>query len=114
MTALMTIPPIAVQSRQYIRATVQGNDNTGVIDPTPYPVAFDFVPTDTSPQLADTWYTGSWQVTTQIGLPNIYKALCLIGPGGTVALAAGSYDVWVMVTRSPEIAMSMAGSILLY
>ena len=34
---------------------------------------------------------------------------CLVGPSGTVTLAAGDYVVWVQVNHSPELTALIAG-----
>jgi hypothetical protein len=54
-----------------------------------------------------TWYAGAWLLgTTSIG----FIAQCLVGAGGLVTLAAGqTYDVWSMVTSSPEVPRKFAG-----
>jgi hypothetical protein len=41
-----------------------------------------------------------------------YVAQCLTGPGGVVTLAAGkSYDVWSMITGTPESPARYAGTL---
>ena len=46
------------------------------------------------------WKSATW---TTLTAPTRYLATCLVGPGGTVTLADGSYEVWVKVTTTPEI-----------
>ena len=48
------------------------------------------------------WKAATWE-TDATGDPPRYLARCLVGPAGTVTLAAGLYDVWVKVTHSPEL-----------
>ena len=55
--------------------------------------------------------TSSWE-TDATTTPNTYLARCLVGPGGTVALAAGTYEVWVKITDSPEIPVLRSGTLV--
>lgn len=48
------------------------------------------------------WKPATW-LTVTATTPDTYYARCLVGPAGTVTLTAGSYDVWVRVTDSPEV-----------
>jgi len=52
------------------------------------------------------WKAATWTTLTS---PTRYLATCLVGPGGTVTLADGSYEVWVKVTATPEIPVLFSG-----
>lgn len=71
-------------------------------NPTGDVVLFAFTPLTyplTAPSGGD-WNTGSWEI-----FPGpAYWAQCLVGPvDGGVALAQGTYQVWVQVVDSPEV-----------
>lgn len=104
---------IPALSRQFIIVSIEGKDDNGVIDPTPFPVDFAFLPQDESPSVSTVWYTGEWFTDTQPYLPEIYMAKVLIGPGGQVALTAGSWDVYVRVTHTVEQPIEKADTILI-
>lgn len=42
-----------------------------------------------------------------------YDVKTLVGPSGQVALPAGTYDVWVRIDDSTELAVRKAGSLLI-
>lgn len=67
-------------------------------NPTSDSVVFAFTAPGTKPTGSTTWYAGSWEIAN-----GNYLARCLVGPTGTVTLAAGTYSVWVKITDSPEI-----------
>lgn len=70
------------------------------IDITAQPVSIAVTDAAARPVAAD-WKTASWD-------GNVAKTL--IGPG-VLALAPGSYKVWVKVTDSPEVPVMAAGTI---
>jgi len=95
-------------SLQYVTAqiTVQAGN------PTADTVQFAFTTAGADPQPSD-WKTGSWATVT--GLPTgVYVAQCLVGPSGAVQLTAGTYQVWVKITDSPEIPVLQAGTLQIY
>jgi|SRR5579859_7365161 len=69
-------------------------------NPTADLVQFAFPPLTIPATSPAVWYTGSW-----VTFPGpSYWAECLVGPvNGGVPLAAGSYQVWVKITDSPEV-----------
>lgn len=81
-------------------------------NPTTDPVAIAFTTPGTDPQSGD-WKTASWNTTVTLGT-NQYEAQCLVGPGGTVTLATGSYQIWVKVTDNPEVPQLPAGMLTIY
>jgi hypothetical protein len=66
-------------------------------------MAFLSVPPPTQPTSLQ-WNTATW--LTQ---GSSYIALCLVGPGGTIALTQGQWYVWLKITGSPEIPVKYAG-----
>lgn len=67
-----------------------------------WPVAIAIIPkTKIRPEVAD-WKVSEWQDDS---------ARLLIGPGTSLELASGHYDVWVKVTAAPEDAVRRAGSL---
>ena len=95
-------------SLQYVDPVVtclKGNPTTDVVQ-----MAFTTVGVD--PQPTD-WKTASWDTTATLGT-NQYLAQCLVGPGGTVTLAVGSYQYWVKVTDNPEIPELPVGMLTIY
>lgn len=54
-----------------------------------------------------TFYTAIWEAAGAA-----WKAGCLVGPGGTVTLPVGDYDVYVKVTSTPEIPIHQATAFL--
>ena len=80
--------------RQFVEYEVTAKDNTGALLPLGSDaVQFAFMQGDTKPAPGD-WHTGSWVAAG--------VAAILVGPSGTVTLAAGTYSVWLQVTDSPE------------
>lgn len=70
-------------------------------NPTTDTVQMAFTTQGVNPQPSD-WKTATWNTTVTLGA-NQYMAQCLVGPGGTVQLAAGSYQYWVKITDNPEV-----------
>lgn len=97
---------ISAESLEYIRIPVIASVNSVIINPTTDVVKMAFLASSSAPTVGD-WQTASWDIAG----PNQYQAQCLIGPGGTIALAKGSYYVWVMVTDNPEIVVRQVGTI---
>ena len=87
-------------SLQFVGAYVTALVNGATYNPTSDAVAFAFTASGVDPQVSD-WVAGAWE--TVAGPPTQYKAKCRVGPGGTITLGKGLYDVWVKVTDSPEV-----------
>lgn len=81
-------------------------------NPTTDTVQMAFTTQGVNPQPGD-WKTATWNTTVALGA-NQYMAQCLVGPGGTVQLAAGSYQYWVKVTDNPEIPQLPVGMLTIY
>jgi len=96
---------LSVLSLQYVKTSVQARVNGVVINPTNDAVQFAFPAPGVNPVPGD-FKVGSWETTTG----GAYYARCLVGPGGTVALTVGTYDVWVKVTDNPEIPVARIGN----
>ena len=92
---------VSQASLQYIQAGVTATLPSGAYNPTSDTVQFAFAAPGAS-VLGAQWWTGSWASTEPTG-PNTYIAQCLVGPGGTVQLAPGPYQVWVQITDNPEV-----------
>lgn len=90
----------SVLSLQYVRYSITALVNGVPYNPTADVVQFAFTQTGVDPVSGD-WKTGSWE--TVVGPPQLYVARCLVGPAGTIALAKGTYNVYVKVTDSPEV-----------
>jgi hypothetical protein len=94
-------------SLQYVPFQVLPSAFGPIVNPTSDPVQFAFTLGGADPAV---WYAGSWAGTTAL-LNGAYTALCLVGPGGTVALPRGTYSTWIKITDSPEIPVIGAGQL---
>lgn len=96
-------------SLEYVRVPVSAVAAGVAVNPTGDTVQLAFITPLTNPTSGD-WKAGSWDTEAATGT---YFAQCLIGPSGTITLAAGTYAVWVKVTDNPEIPVRMCGQILI-
>lgn len=113
----MTHLSISALTTEYIRVPVALLNSGEPVDPSSLPVQLAFPATDASPS---TWATGSWEpdgpssfamTSAGVRIP-LYSARTLVGPGpGGTPLTAGSYDVWVKITSTPEIPVRRVGSL---
>jgi hypothetical protein len=95
----LEVTSISSQSLEYVRVgPVSAQVNGVVVNPTSDVVKMAFLSSTAAPGVSD-WQTASWNV---VGA-NQYQIQCLVGPGGTIQLATGSWYVWVQITDSPEI-----------
>jgi hypothetical protein len=101
-------PRFSVLSTRYVKCWISVSQSGSQIDPTSGTVEFAFMATNATPGESD-WKTGTWEST-----PFEYLGRCLVGPDGTVALSAGSYDVWVRYTKAPETVVEEIGSLTIY
>jgi len=93
-------------SLEYVSIEVDGG-----ADPTALTVQMAFPSAGVAPVSGD-WKTANWDPSYS---SEPWLARCLVGPGGTVTLAAGSYDVWIKIGGpSPEMPVQLAGSITIY
>lgn len=84
--------------------TEQGNP----VNPTSDTVQMAFMASG-APASGD-WKTASWETDATV-TPNVYSIRCLIGPGGTVTLAAGEYTIWTKITDNPESVVQEQGQL---
>lgn len=90
---------ISSLSLQYVKVPVTATLAGVAVNPTADVVQMAF-PTPGTPPV--TWYTAAWETDSTASVP-VYLARTTIGPGGTAALAPGTYEIWVKVTDNPEI-----------
>ena len=99
-------------SLEQVLVPVSARSSGAVVDPTANTVQMAFLdepPEQASPESGD-WKTASWE-TNSTADPDQYTAKCLVGPSGTITLAAGTWYVWVKITGSPEIPAKYSGVI---
>lgn len=94
---------------EYVKVRVSFTKNNVYTNPTGDVVQFAFPAVGVNPV---TWYSGSWETDTDTLGTTIYVARCNVGPSGTVALSAGTYDVWVKVTDNPEVPVVKVGELV--
>lgn len=101
---------IPVSSTQYLMTEVSAKLPTGgTLDPAAYVVNFAFVPGDGQPTTGQ-WQPGTWATTTEP-----YVAQILVGSGtGGVALAVGTYRVWVQIEATPQVPVFSVGYLNIY
>lgn len=97
-------------SENYVKVPVSATDSGASVNISTGTVTMAFTAVDTEPVSGD-WKTATWE-TDATRSPARYYARCLVGPGGTVTLTDGDYDVWVKVTGvGSEIPVQKAGRI---
>jgi hypothetical protein len=99
-------------SLEPVLVPVDARRDGATVDPTENTVQMAFLdepPETASPESGD-WKTASWE-TNPTTDPDRYEAKCLVGTGGAVVLAAGTWYVWVKVTDSPDIPVKYSGVI---
>ena len=101
---------ISELSLEYVRVPVSAKQSGLTVDPTADTVKLAFSAAGVDPSSGD-YKTSSWE-TDATTTPATYYARCLVGPAGTVALAAGTYEVWVKITDSPEIPVLRSGTLV--
>ena len=107
------MPPtqvISSLSLEHVLARVSARKNGAVVNPTTDTVQMAFTTAEAEPVGGD-WKAATWE-TDSATEPDTYYAVCLVGPGGTVTLADGTYRMWVKVTDSPEIPVKKAGILI--
>jgi hypothetical protein len=100
---------LSTASLEYVRVPVASERSGASYNPTSDVVQMAFL-TSAGPPVSGDWKTASWD-TDATTYPPTYYAQCLVGPAGTVTLAAGVWSVWVKVTDSPETPVKRAGQI---
>lgn len=101
---------LSVLSTQYVKCQISASEAGVTIDPTTGTLSFAFISEAVggSPVSGD-WKSASWET----GSDGAYWGRCLVGPAGTVTLAAGSYDVWVRLVKNPETVIEMVGTLVI-
>lgn len=106
----MTTPGTLVISRlstEYVIVPVNAVVDGVTFNPTNDPVQFAFtMGYGVTPSI---WITGAWEPNPVQGV--WYNAKCLIGPGSSTVLTAGTYTVWIKITDDPEIPVRQSGTI---
>jgi hypothetical protein len=92
---------ISSLSREFVRVPITAKESGLDVDPTVAAVDMAFTTIGVEPGAGD-WKVASWE-TDDTRSPVRYFARCIVGPGGTVNLADGAYQVWVKVSGlNPE------------
>lgn len=89
-------------SLEYVRASVAATDQGDPVVVTGDPVAFAFLPWSELPTPATVFSAGNWEVDDSDPSNPVYYARILVGPGGTITLAAGTWDYYLKVVDNPE------------
>jgi hypothetical protein len=98
---------IAAGSLEYVRVQVAATASGAAVDPTSDTVSMAFLPSSAAPASGD-WKSASWETDATV-TPTVYRARCLVGPGGAVTLTPGTYTVWVKIVDSPETPIKRCG-----
>lgn len=98
---------ISTASLEYVLVPIAAKASGVVVNPTADTVQMAFLTASTAPVAGD-FKSASWETDATTD-PDTYYARCLVGTGGAVALAAGTYNVWVKVTDSPEVPVLHCG-----
>lgn len=106
----MATEKISSLSKEYVKVQVSATEGGAPVNPTADTVEMAFKTAPTLPAGGD-WKAATWE-TDNAGPTPVYYARCLVGPGGTITLAAGTYDVYVRVTDSPEIPVFDVGKLV--
>ena len=88
---------LSTATTKYVRWLVTATAVGAPIDPSTDPVAFAFIPPNTTPGISD-WHTGSWE-----SFSGLHFARFLFGPVGGLVLAPATYKVWIKITDNPEV-----------
>lgn len=108
----MTVSPavLSVLDLEYVYVPVSVKKSGSYINPTSDTVTMAFTAGGVDPVGGD-WKSASWE-TDSTTTPPTYSARCLVGPGGSFTPTAGTYEVWVKVTDSPEIPVLRSGTVV--
>lgn len=108
MFKFAAIPSISHLSTTYLRCSVTATENGVRVDPTGSTIQFAFLLTEDDPVAGD-WVNGSWETAGEI-----YYARCLVGSGGDIDLAEGTYKVWVKLVIGVETLVRPVGELLIH
>ena len=100
---------ISSLSTQFVLVPVRAWSEGAPYNPTALPVQMAFISGWRKP-VSEDWNAGAW--ASAPGVNGYYEAQCLVGPGtGGVSLAAGTYNLWLLITGNPEIPVSVPGTL---
>jgi len=103
------IAAMSVLSKQYVKVKIKAFEDGVPVNPTANTVEMAFVAYDMDP-VVPSWQPATWE-TSGSGQTAAYYARCLVGPGGTVTLTEGLYDVYVKINDAAEIPVINSGRI---
>lgn len=98
-----------VLSREYVLVKVSSKQSGSWVNITSDTVQMAFPVRGVAPVAGDL-KAASWETDTSTD-PDTYYARCEVGPGGTVTLSEGVYDIYVKITDSPEIPYLYGGTL---
>lgn len=97
-----------VLATMFVRLTVDATVNGIIINPTTDTIQFAFILDDTRDPISADWVIGSWE-TDIVDAISTYYGRCLVGPtGGVIALAVGTYRIWIRISDMPETVVKRA------
>jgi len=104
----MDVVRVDVNSLEQVTFSVFADTAGTVYNPTVATASAAFIPSSAKPASGD-WKTCTWD-TSLIGT---YRAACLIGTGGAVALPAGEYYAWLrLVDPGGETVIRQVGQLI--
>lgn len=100
---------VANTSLEYVRVPVSATEEgiTQNISTTVVSMAFLAEGSDPPSSGSAAWKSAGWE-TDESTTPDTYYARALVGPGGVQQLTAGTWDVYVKITDSPEVVIRKA------
>lgn len=104
---VLTFPAVSLE---YVRVPVLALVGGVPVNPVGDTVRMAFLSLETSTPSSGDWQTASWDTAPTTG--GRYLAQCLVGPGGTITLTAGTWWVWIKITDTPEVPIRQAGFIV--
>lgn len=87
-------------SKEYVKVPVRGFESGSVVDPTGFTTRLAFTTENVEPLESD-WITGEWE-TWPTSSEEFYLARALVGPGSSLELTDGQYDIWVNIQTPTE------------
>lgn len=104
-----TLPTYRLSSlaTEYIKVPVRLEENDQDKDPSASTVEFAYAADGVNPANG-AWVAGTWEEGT-----DRFFARVLTGPAGAVNPGVGTWDLWVRITRSPEVVVQNAGQVVI-
>ncbi len=94
---------LSSSSREFVRVKVSAVESGVSVNPTSDTVEFAFV--SIGQDVTDaTWTSGAWETSG-----TTYYARKLVGAGGGLVLADGTYEVWVRINQGVEFPSHKSG-----